>query len=44
MTSPQYVSGKLTTILVVILALATLALVILAPGFLLDNNLVYGGF
>lgn len=44
MNQPQGISGKLTGILVVVLALAALALTVLAPGFLLDSGLVYGGF
>jgi hypothetical protein len=34
----------LTLGLVVILSLAALALTVLAPGFMVDNGLVYGGF
>jgi hypothetical protein len=30
--------------LVIVLSVAALALTMLAPGFLLDNGLVYGGF
>lgn len=44
MDHPPSRSGKLTGILVVILALAALVLTVLAPGFLLDSGLVYGGF
>jgi hypothetical protein len=36
--------GKGALVLVVILCLAALALTVLAPGFLLDNGLVYGAF
>jgi hypothetical protein len=36
--------NKGTLVLVVILSLAALALTLLAPGFLLDNGLVYGAF
>jgi hypothetical protein len=42
--TPQTTSGRLSLVFIVILALAALAVTILAPGFWLDNGLVYGAF
>lgn len=42
-TPPTHIS-RVVLILVVLLSLAALALALLAPGFALDNALVYGGF
>lgn len=44
MTSPPKITEKIAIIAVVILSLVALAFVLLAPGFSLDNTLVYGGF
>lgn len=44
MNSLANLSGRLAGALVVVLALAALAIALLAPGFWLDNGLVYGGF
>jgi hypothetical protein len=38
------VTDKPALVLVVILSLLALALTLLAPGFQLENGLVYGGF
>jgi hypothetical protein len=44
MPPPPTLSQKLVLALVLIVSLAALAFAVLAPGFTLDNGLVYRGF
>jgi hypothetical protein len=44
MPTPGIASFKLALVVVVALSLAAVALSFLAPGFSLDNDLVYGEF